>query len=145
MDMSDRPLTPQRRRFLLELVKDPAHNAKQAAIRAGYAEGSAEVQASQLLSIPKVRAEYDRLLAEQEEALGFDGIKVLKELAGIAFVELEGPTKDEDGNFNWPAIRASDKTKALELLGKHFKLFTEKVEHSGKVTLEQLLEQAEGE
>jgi phage terminase small subunit len=36
-------------------------------------------------------------------------------------------------------VRFWDKTKGLELLGKHLKLFTDKVEHSGALTLEQLV------
>lgn len=135
-------LTPQQRRFLLELVKDPAHNATQAAIRAGYSEHTANEQAARLLAKVSIKTEYERLLAQQEEELGFDGVKVLRELAGIAFAELHGPIKNEDGELEWPILRASDKTKALELLGKHFKLFTEKVEHSGGLTLEQLVAEA---
>jgi phage terminase small subunit len=37
-----------------------------------------------------------------------------------------------------------DKTRALEMLGKHLKLFTDRIEVSGKLTLEQLLS-GEGE
>jgi phage terminase small subunit len=36
-------------------------------------------------------------------------------------------------------VKFWDKVKGLELLGKHLKLFTEKVEHSGSLTLEQLV------
>ncbi len=36
-------------------------------------------------------------------------------------------------------VRLNDKIKALDLLGKHLKLFTDKIEHSGKVTLEELV------
>lgn len=36
-------------------------------------------------------------------------------------------------------IRFWDKNKALEMLGKHFKLYTDKIEVDGKVTLEQLV------
>ena len=36
-------------------------------------------------------------------------------------------------------IKMTDKLRALELIGKHLKLFTDKIEHSGKVTLEGLV------
>lgn len=36
--------------------------------------------------------------------------------------------------IKWP-----DKMKNLELLGRHFGMFTDKIEHSGKVSLEQLV------
>jgi phage terminase small subunit len=36
-------------------------------------------------------------------------------------------------------IKVTDKLRALELLGRHKKMWTDKVEHSGTVTLEQLV------
>lgn len=48
-------LTDQQMRFVTEYLKDC--NGKQAAIRAGYAPRSAEVQASRLLSLDKVQNE----------------------------------------------------------------------------------------
>lgn len=50
-------LTPKQQRFVLEYLKD--QNGKQAAIRAGYAPGSAEVQACRLLRNAQVRAAVD--------------------------------------------------------------------------------------
>ena len=46
-------LPDKRRAFVVEYAKD--HNATQAAIRAGYAENSAQEQSSRLLSIGMVR------------------------------------------------------------------------------------------
>jgi hypothetical protein len=51
-------LTPKQQRFVAEYQKDS--NGKQAAIRAGYAAGSAEVQASRLLRNAQVRAAVDK-------------------------------------------------------------------------------------
>ncbi|MCI2243796.1 terminase small subunit [Xanthomonas sp. PPL568] len=74
-------LTPKQQRFVTEYQKDS--NGKQAAIRAGYAAGSAEVQASRLLRNAQVRAavskgqaraakkaevSVDSLMAELEQA-----------------------------------------------------------------------------
>lgn len=39
-------------------------------------------------------------------------------------------------------LKFSDKLKALELLGKHLKVFIDRLEHSGKVSLEDLLKGA---
>jgi hypothetical protein len=36
-------------------------------------------------------------------------------------------------------FKQADKIRALELLGKYRKLWTDKAEHAGKVTLEQLV------
>lgn len=41
-------------------------------------------------------------------------------------------------------IKFWDKRGSLELLGKHLKLFTDKIEHSGKITLLDLLADDEG-
>lgn len=41
-------------------------------------------------------------------------------------------------------VKFWDKPRALELLGKHLKLFTDRVEHSGKVTLEELVGGSQG-
>lgn len=42
-------------------------------------------------------------------------------------------------------VKPWDKVKALELAGKHLKLFTDKIEHSGKVTLEDLVTSSQPE
>lgn len=47
-------LTPRQARFVVEYLKD--QNATQAAIRAGYAKGSAEVQGCRLLRNAQIRA-----------------------------------------------------------------------------------------
>lgn len=60
--MPDRPLTAKQSAFCREYTID--HNGKQAAIRAGYAAGSAEVRASELVRISKVKQEIARIEAE---------------------------------------------------------------------------------
>lgn len=54
-------------------------------------------------------------------------------LAGIEVTELP------EGNGFLKKIRLADKGQNLERLGKHLKLFTDKTEHSGRMTLEQLV------
>jgi hypothetical protein len=64
---------------------------------------------------------------------------VLSELADIAkadwreFVEIR---YDKDGKMIDATLRLTDKIKALELVGKHHKLFTDKIEHGGKIGIE---------
>lgn len=60
-------LTPKQRLFVLEYRKD--RNGKQSAIRAGYSTKGAEVQASVLLSNPKVRKYLDEQEARMEKDL----------------------------------------------------------------------------
>lgn len=55
-------------------------------------------------------------------------------VAGIdIFEEYEGFGKDREKIGETKKIRTSDKVRSLEILAKHFKLVTEKVEHSGMV------------
>ena len=51
------------------------------------------------------------------------------------FEEFEGSGKDRVYIGDTKKLKIWDKVKALELLGKHLKLFTEKLELSGKVEL----------
>lgn len=57
-----RKLNDRQSRFVTEYFKD--WNGKQAAIRAGYAPGSAEVAASRLLTHAKVKAVVDEFQAK---------------------------------------------------------------------------------
>lgn len=61
-------------------------------------------------------------------------------LAGVeVFEEFEGRGADRERIGQTKKIKFADKGINLERLGKHLKLFTEKIEHTGKLTLEQLL------
>jgi hypothetical protein len=94
------------------------HNGKQAAIRAGYSPKSAEVQASQLLRLPKVAAliaEGERK-ADQRAQLTADQIDT----------ELQLIASDSK-------CKESDRLRAYELMLKYRGAFTEKVQHSGAV------------
>jgi phage terminase small subunit len=65
---------------------------------------------------------------------------VRRTLAGLEVSELfdgQGDNKHAIGLLK--KVKFYDKTRALELLGKHLKLFTDKVEHSGTVKLEDLI------
>ena len=172
-------LTPRQERFVDEYLLDL--NGKQAAIRAGYSERTAEVQASRLLSNVKVQAQIQKRRQERVERTEITQDMVLYELATIAFanaadyaavVEREAtlqtedgdviPLYDKDGNPVMyrtvePVLTADltdkqkralavikkgrdgfevkpyDKVRALELLGKHLGMFTEKMEVSGEL------------
>lgn len=110
-------LTPKQQRFVAEYLKDL--NATQAAIRAGYSAKTAEQQGYQLLqktSVAEAVAEGQR---QHTHEAGVTAQKVIGELSNIAFALAEE--------------RTSDRLKALELLGKHLVLFTEKQQHTGSV------------
>ncbi len=79
-------LPPNQARFVEEYLVDL--NGRQAAIRAGYAEKSAEVQASQLLRKPKVRAAVDAALAARSERVQVTTDEVLREFKRLALVDI---------------------------------------------------------
>lgn len=79
-------LTPKQERFVQEYLIDL--NGKQAAIRSGYAEGSAEVAASRLLSNDKVRAAVDEAMEKRSARTEITQDMVLAELGKIAFADI---------------------------------------------------------
>ena len=79
-------LNPKQERFVTEYLIDL--NGKQAAIRAGYSPKTAEVQASRLLSVAKVRAAIDKALEKQQNRTEVTADRVIKELGLIAFSDM---------------------------------------------------------
>jgi len=75
-----------RKIFVAEYLKD--RNAKQAAIRAGYSERTAESQASRLLRNVKVKAEVDKHMQAVVNRLEISAERVLKERARLAFFDV---------------------------------------------------------
>jgi len=133
-------LTARQSRFVDEYILDL--NATQAAIRAGYAERSAEVTASRLLSNAKVSSAIQERMNRRSERTQIDADFVLNGIAhNIARCEQGAPvldrngdpvmTKTPDGELA-PAWRydATNALKGYELLGKHLKMFTDKVDHT---------------
>ncbi len=61
-------------------------------------------------------------------------------IAGVEIEELfSGRGSDKEHIGHTRKVKFWDKPKALELLGKHLKMFTDKVEHSGQIGLAELL------
>jgi phage terminase small subunit len=108
--------------------------------------------------LEKLEISADRVVAEIGRIAFFDPRKLFNEdgsprdikdldddtasaVAGLEVVELfdgsEGDQKHVTGLMK--KIKLADKLKALELAGRYLKLFTDKVEHSGTVSLEQLV------
>lgn len=113
-------LTVKQERFCTEYIIDL--NATQAAIRAGYSVKTANRIASENLSKPDIQRKIQELQQERAERTEITQDKVLKELAGIGFAPI---TKGK--------IRAADKTKVLELLGRHLGMFTDKLQIEGDI------------
>jgi len=115
-------LTPRQAAFVREYLID--RNGTQAAIRAGYSEKGAGVTASQLLTNPNVAKLVDAGTQRQAKKSGVTAEKVLRRL-----------WKEATGVNRFGDSTASSRTAALGLLGKHFKMFTDQVHHTGNVSV----------
>lgn len=111
-------------------------NAKQSYIKAGYKTttgNSAEVCASKLLRNAKVDEYIAKAMKEKDQERIMSQDEVLEYLTRVARgKEKEQIIKlDNDGNEIEisvpPALK--ERTKCAELLGRRYKLFTDKIEH----------------
>jgi phage terminase small subunit len=109
-------LTGKQTLFVSEYLVDL--NATQAAIRAGYGARSARVNAYRVLQKPEVAEAIRRAVEARAERLQLSSEDVLRSI-----VDIRG--KAVTGGKLTQALRAN------ELLGRHLKLFTDRVEHSG--------------
>lgn len=110
-------MTDRQQRFVAEYLIDP--NQKQAAIKAGYSEKTAEQIGYQLLQKTSVAEAITKAQKRREKRTDITADKVLQELASIGF--------DDEKE------RTSDRLKALELIGKHLTMFTDRVDLKGDV------------
>lgn len=152
----EKNLTDKQRLFVAEYLKDL--NATRAAIRAGYSKRTAYSQGQRLLKNVEVAAAVDAALEDRIERTKMEADEVLLELAKLArsnmreYVEWDaarvrlkpsaGLTDDaaaavaeisqtETEHGGTIKFKLHDKKGALELLGKHLKLFAERYEHTG--------------
>ena len=127
-------LNDKQRRFVDEYLIDL--NGTQAAIRAGYSKRTANEQAARLLANVSVRSHLQTLMDKRAERVERTADDVLRDIGKVK-ESCMAEVYDKEGNATM-ANHASA-LKALELEGRHLKMFTDKVEHSGKVSLESLI------
>lgn len=103
------------------------HNATQAAITAGYSEKTTHSSGPRLLDHVGIKArlaELEREVIDKASAIRDDRIasaaEVLAELSDIGM--------NREGELGAIEIRASDKTRALDLMARHHGLLVERVE-----------------
>lgn len=119
--VSDIKLKPKELIFAEEWLKTT--NATQSAIKAGYSERTAYSAGSRLLKKVDVKQYIDERLAEMKENSIADTDEVMQFLSST----MRGDIPDQFGLD--PAL--NDRLKAAELIGKRYKLFTDKQEISG--------------
>ncbi len=117
-------MSPMMKLFAKEYLVDLC--GADAAIRAGYSPRTAAQKAYELMQNPEVKALIEAGMKEREERTGITADYVLGNLQQLA----ERCMSEED-------FQPGAAAKALELLGKHLKLFTDKVEGKtdGSITL----------
>lgn len=103
------------------------NNATRAAIEAGYAKKYAHTNASKLLDNTAIKQYIEERLKSIEGNLIANSNEVLIYLTKV----MRGEEKDQ---FERDAS-LSDRTKAAELLGKRYSLFTDKVDMSAPVRI----------
>ena len=130
-------LTEKQKRFCDEYLIDL--NATQAAIRAGYSKKTAFTIGNENLKKPYIKNYIDERLKQLEDERIAKADEVLKYLTSV----MRNEVKEEvvviegigDGCSEARTIKkdmsAKDRNKAAELLGKRYRLFTEKVEVDG--------------
>lgn len=149
-------LRPKQKRFVEEYLIDL--NATQAAIRAGYSKKTAHSQGQRLLKNVEISAMIEKAISERSERTQVTADEVIREYARLAFSDMLdyvsfGPSGvairdskelDEDAARAIAEVSESksqsggsikfklhSKTEALQALGRHLKLFVDRVEHSG--------------
>ena len=139
-------LNPQQRTFADEYIINKG-NAYQAAIKAGYSEAYAKNATKNLLENSGI-SNYLKLRTAPILEKRWEKVdEVLEEIAKLAFREKRGSVFKKIDNLTGEVIedvtiertpKDEDSLKALELLGKYLKLFTDKqeVELQGAVVFE---------
>ena len=132
--MTGEHLTLKQQNFIREYLVD--HNGKQAAIRAGYSPRSAEVTASKLLRLGKVKqvveVEVQRLVEHVREEIQVDVEWVVRGLKENAEKSSQAaPVRDREGNETGVySYQPNAVNRSLELIGKHLGMFQERPQSS---------------
>lgn len=148
-------MTDKQKRFVEEYLIDL--NATQAAIRAGYKGKNPDNIGSELLGKTCVRNAIEKEMAKRSKRTGVTQDRVVRELAKIAFLDMtqvvdsygrirnDATPEDraciesikyksssgDQGESVEREVKVASKLKALELLGKHLGMYSDKLNIEG--------------
>lgn len=114
-------------------------NAYQSAIDAGYSKTYAKADSHKLLEKPGIKSYIESRMLEMDKRKVADQQEVLEYLTSVMRGEVTEPLTVLDGDGYQKVVDASPsvatRNKAAELLGKRYRIFTEKqeVEVTGQV------------
>lgn len=162
-------MTKKQKLFVEEYLLDL--NATQAAIRAGYSPETAGAIGAENLKKPQIQNAIARAMAERSRRTGVNAERVVLELAKIAFANAGDLIDAQDATVRAGAsredlaaiqsikvkdmgdmgiereVRLADKLKALELLGRHLGMFSDRLRVDGRLDtgkLDSILAQLQG-
>ncbi|HEP1443368.1 terminase small subunit [Streptococcus pyogenes] len=123
-------LTLKQKRFADEYIISA--NATAAAIKAGYSKKTARSIGQENLTKPDIKAYIDERLEKLDSEKIADQKEVLQYLSSVMRGEQQEKTLISIGELGQEIVDidvgAKDRLKAAELLGKRYRLFTDKVE-----------------
>jgi len=127
-------LTNKQLAFCQEYLVDL--NATQAAIRAGYSERTAKSQGARLLTNVDIATRIQELMNKRSKRVEIDADWVLTQLKKVAdrCMQEEAVMSggEPTGEFKFDSGGAN---KALELIGRNKKMFTDKIEQDTTLTV----------
>jgi len=129
-------MTPKKALFVLEYLNDIKLNATKAAERAGYSKKTARQAGARLLSEVVIKEAIQAQMDKRAKKIEVSAEYVLSSLLNVAnrcqqaepVLMKVGNKMVETGEYKFDSAGAN---KALQLLGQHLVLFTEKKEVSG--------------
>jgi phage terminase small subunit len=130
----NKELTVKQRKFIEEYVV--SGNATQAYFKAGYKASSNSIASSEgfkLLKKPSIK----KAIEEKMKELQSEKIASQTEILELLTKGVRGELTEEvflmNGTKETKQISGKERVKCMELLGKKYGIFTDKVEHSGEI------------